>query len=81
MRKGVHGVIFVYSAQMQDSSKELKEFYDFFVNGAKLGPNSCVILHFDPDNTAPNTSKIICEYSSISRACCGTVNSKVNSFR
>ncbi|EFN84612.1 Rab-like protein 5 [Harpegnathos saltator] len=56
MRKGVHGVILVYSAQMQDSSKELKEFYDYFVAGSKLGPNSCVILYFDPDNVTPTSS-------------------------
>lgn len=49
---------------MQDSSKKLKEYYDYFVNGAKLGPNSCVILFFDPDNTASSVSKIICKYFS-----------------
>lgn len=63
IRKDVHGVILVYSAKMQDSSKKLKEYYDYFVSGAKLGPNSCVIFFFDPDNNSTsNTSKIICKY-------------------
>lgn len=62
MRKDVHGVILVYSAKMQDSSKELKEFYDYFVSAAKLGPNNCVILFFDSDNATSNSSKVICKY-------------------
>jgi Rab-like protein 5 len=61
IRKDIHGVILVYSTKTQDSSKELKELYDYFVNEAKLEPNSCVIFYFDPDNTS-NTSKIICKY-------------------
>lgn len=60
IRKDIHGVILVYSAKMQDSSK-LKEYYDYFVSGAKLGPNSCVIFCFDPDSTS-STSKMICKY-------------------
>lgn len=63
MRKDVHGVILVCSEKVQDSTKELKEFYDYFVNGSKLGPNSCVIFYFDPDNVTSNASKIICKYS------------------
>ncbi|XP_032664501.1 intraflagellar transport protein 22 homolog [Odontomachus brunneus] len=71
MRKSVHGVILVYNAQMQDSSKELKEFYDYFINGSKLGPNSCVIFLFDPDNAGPNASKIISSsFSSVSHVKC-----------
>lgn len=62
IRKGVHGVILVYSAKMQDSSKQLKEFYDYFVSGAKLGPNNCVIFFFDSDNATSSASKIICKY-------------------
>jgi len=61
IRKDTHGVILVYSTKTQDSSKELKELYDYFVNEAKLEPNSCVIFYFDPDNIS-NTSKIICKY-------------------
>lgn len=64
IRKDIHGVILVYSAKMQDSSKKLKEYYDYFVSGAKLGPNSCVIFFFDPDNSTSSTSKIICKYLS-----------------
>lgn len=62
IRKGVHGVILVYSAKIQDSSRQLKEFYDYFINGTKLGPNNCVIFVFNPDNTASSASKIICKY-------------------
>jgi len=64
IRKDVHGVILVYSAKTHDSSKKLKEYYDYFVSEAKIGPNNCVILFFDPDNTTSNASKIICKYSS-----------------
>ncbi|KAL0131573.1 hypothetical protein PUN28_002839 [Cardiocondyla obscurior] len=59
IRKNVHGIILVYSAKMKDSSKKLKEYYDYFVSGAKLGPNNCVILFFDADNTASSSSKMI----------------------
>lgn len=68
MRKDIHGVILVYSAKTQNSSKELKEFYDYFVNGPRLEPNSCVIFCFDPDNATSSTSKIICKYSSSNNA-------------
>lgn len=49
---------------MQDSSKKLKEFYDYFISGAKLGPDNCVIFFFDPDNTTSSASKTICKYFS-----------------
>ncbi|RLU19374.1 hypothetical protein DMN91_007931 [Ooceraea biroi] len=71
MRKGVHGVILVYSAKTRDSSKELRELYDYFVDETKLGPNSCVIFYFDPDNTTSNISKIISSsFSHISHVKC-----------
>lgn len=47
---------------MQDSSRQLKEFYDYFVSGAKLGPNNCVIFFFNPDNVTSSASKIVCKY-------------------
>ena len=62
IRKGVNGVILVYSAKMQDS-KHLKEFYDYFVSGAKLEPNNCVIFFFDSDNATSSASKIVCKYT------------------
>ncbi|KAH0948899.1 hypothetical protein HN011_006344 [Eciton burchellii] len=74
IRKDIHGVILVYSTKTQDSSKELKELYDYFVNEAKLEPNSCVIFYFDPDNTS-NTSKIISSsFSHISHVKCNVDN-------
>lgn len=59
MRKDVHGVILVYNAKVQDSLKELREFYDYFINGAKLEPNNCVIFHFDANSAPSNASKVI----------------------
>ncbi|XP_018392326.1 PREDICTED: intraflagellar transport protein 22 homolog [Cyphomyrmex costatus] len=71
IRKDVDGVILVYSAKMQDSSRKLKEYYDYFVSGAKLGPNSCVIFFFDPDNTATSASKnILSSFSNVSHVKC-----------
>ncbi|XP_011176155.1 intraflagellar transport protein 22 homolog [Solenopsis invicta] len=71
MRKDVHGVILVYSAKTQDSSKKLKEYYDYFVSGAKLGPNSCVIFFYDPDNTTSSTLKTISStFSNVSHVKC-----------
>ncbi|XP_029158218.1 intraflagellar transport protein 22 homolog [Nylanderia fulva] len=71
IRKGVHGVILVYSAKIQDSSTQLKEFYDYFINRAKLGPNNCVIFFFNPDNTASSASKIISSsFSNVSHVKC-----------
>ncbi|XP_012224917.1 intraflagellar transport protein 22 homolog [Linepithema humile] len=75
MRKDVHGIILVYSAKRQNSLKELKEFYDYFVNGPKLGPNSCVIFYFDPDNATSSTSKIISSsFSHVSHVKCNVDN-------
>ncbi|TGZ53858.1 intraflagellar transport protein 22 homolog [Temnothorax americanus] len=70
IRKDVHGVILVYSAKMQDSSKKLREYYDYFVSGAKLGPNSCVILFFDPDNTSSASKIISSSFSNVSHVKC-----------
>ncbi|XP_070169796.1 intraflagellar transport protein 22 homolog [Polyergus mexicanus] len=71
IRKGVHGVIFVYSTKTQDSLRQLKEFYDYFVSEAKLGPNNCVIFFFDSDNTTSSASKIVSSsFSNVSHVKC-----------
>ncbi|XP_012059272.1 PREDICTED: intraflagellar transport protein 22 homolog [Atta cephalotes] len=71
IRKDVDGVILVYNAKMQDSSRKLKEYYDYFVSGAKLEPNCCVIFFFDPDNTTSSVSKIISSsFSNVSHVKC-----------
>lgn len=65
MRNGAHGVILVYNSKnAQNSLKELKELYDYFVTGAKLGANNCVIFYYDPDNMS-SMSKVICKYLNI----------------
>lgn len=65
MRNGAHGVILVYNSKnVQNSLKELKELYDYFIIGAKLSANNCVIFYYDPDNTS-NMSKMICKYLNI----------------
>ncbi|XP_011645203.1 LOW QUALITY PROTEIN: intraflagellar transport protein 22 homolog [Pogonomyrmex barbatus] len=76
VRKDAHGVILVYSAKIQDSSKKLKEFYDYFVSGAKLGPNNCVIFFFDPDNSASSAPKIISSsFANVSHVKCNVDDS------
>lgn len=75
IRKGVHGVILVHNAKMQDSSRQLKEFYDYFVSGAKLRPNNCVIFFFDSDNATSSASKIVSSsFSNVSHVKCNVDN-------
>ncbi|KAG7188213.1 hypothetical protein KM043_016083 [Ampulex compressa] len=59
MRKDVQGVLLVYSNNSENCLKELQEFYDYFVDQIKLGPEKCVILCFDPDKKSLEISKII----------------------
>lgn len=65
---------------MQDSLKEMKEFYDYFVNASKLGPNSCVIFYFNSDDTTSSAPKIICKYLIFKNIfhCISTFNHKFN---
>ncbi|XP_078047622.1 intraflagellar transport protein 22 homolog [Augochlora pura] len=59
IRKNLNGVILVYSEKSDECSKQIQEFYDYFVTQTKLGPDKCVILCYDPEKKNPEISKII----------------------
>ncbi|XP_076658134.1 intraflagellar transport protein 22 homolog isoform X3 [Halictus rubicundus] len=60
IKKHLHGVILVYSEKSDECLKQIQEFYDYFVNQTKLGPDKCVILCYDPEKKNPEISKMIC---------------------
>ncbi|XP_020281568.1 intraflagellar transport protein 22 homolog [Pseudomyrmex gracilis] len=71
MRNGAHGVILVYNSKnVQNSLKELKELYDYFIIGAKLSANNCVIFYYDPDNTSNMSKMISSSFSHVSHVKC-----------
>ncbi|XP_076658133.1 intraflagellar transport protein 22 homolog isoform X2 [Halictus rubicundus] len=59
IKKHLHGVILVYSEKSDECLKQIQEFYDYFVNQTKLGPDKCVILCYDPEKKNPEISKMI----------------------
>ncbi|XP_076279965.1 intraflagellar transport protein 22 homolog [Lasioglossum baleicum] len=59
IKKHLHGVILMYSEKSNECLKQIQEFYDYFVNQTKLGPDKCVIFCYDPEKKNPEISKII----------------------
>ncbi|XP_015599878.1 intraflagellar transport protein 22 homolog [Cephus cinctus] len=71
MRKDIHGVIFVYNSKSREYTRELEQFYDYFVNQTRLGAKSCVVFYFDPDqNSLDAPKKISATFARVSQVSC-----------
>ena len=58
MKKDVKGVIFVHGPKTQEKSRELEQFYEYFVNQTKLGPKNCLLLYYDAERNSEMRKKL-----------------------
>ncbi|XP_033226272.1 intraflagellar transport protein 22 homolog [Belonocnema kinseyi] len=70
MKKDVKGVIFVHGPKSQDKSREMEQFYEYFVNQTKLGPKSCLLLYYDPENSSEMPKKLWPNFAKMSQISC-----------
>lgn len=55
MRKGVNGVIFVFSANDSAGARKLDLFSNFFVSQSGLSPRQCIVFsHLDSEDNDSN---------------------------
>ena len=60
VRKDAQGVVFVCGEKKEESSRELEQFYEYFVAETKLEAKSCVVFHYDRKNDGIKNT--ICEF-------------------